>query len=124
MIEMQKINELTAQFKSYLSTNYELVRLETIERVSVIGSTLLSKLLIGLTIMMSLLFFSFWAGFVLSDVLGQKYLGFAVVGAFYLLVGLLLAAFKKKLLEHPFREKIVSKMMNSVTKNESVNVES
>jgi hypothetical protein len=107
MSEHGKIEELTDSLKRYATTSYELIKLEATERSSVIGSGIISSILLGIVGIMVALFVSFAAAFYISARLGDTWSGFAIVGGFYLLLLLILAAGRKSLVEKPLRDKII-----------------
>lgn len=107
MPEEIKMDELSDDLKKYINTNYELVKLQAAERASVLGSGFISWAVIGFVVILFVFFLSLCAGFYLSYVLHNVYAGFVIVAGFYLLVGLVLVVWRKKLLEGPLREKIV-----------------
>jgi hypothetical protein len=112
MPDQEKIQDLTDNLKSYLSTNYELIRLQATERASVIGSGMISSLLIGFAGMLFLLCITLVAGFYLSAILGDSYSGFAIVAGFYLIVVFILVIGREKLIERPMRDKITRTMIS------------
>lgn len=107
MSEHGKIEELTDSFKRYATTSYDLIKLEASERTSVIGSGLVSSILLGIVGVIFTLFLSFAAGFYISARMGDTWSGFAIVAGFYLVVLLILAAGRKRLVEKPMRDKII-----------------
>lgn len=111
MSEFGKIEEITDDLKKYINTNYEIIKLTATERASVVGSGLLSSLFIGLIGCMFLFVLSLGAGYYLSVLLGDTYSGFILLAGFYLLVWIILIFGKKKLLEKPFRDKIIEKLL-------------
>lgn len=112
MPDQEKMQELTENLKGYLSTNYELIRLQATERASVIGSGMISSLLIGFAGMLLLLCITLVAGFYLSALLGDSYSGFAIVAGFYLVIVLILVIGREKLVEKPMRDRIIRKMLS------------
>lgn len=112
MLEQSKIEDLVESMKSYYNTNYEMRKLETIQHISEIGASFGSVLLIGLVLIFFILFFSIVAGFYFAVLFGNNYAGFAIVAGFYLLIGIILFFGRKKLLEKPFRDKIVRKTLS------------
>ena len=112
MLEYEKLEPLTDGLKAYIKTNVELVKLEMVERISVVGSGLIATLAIVIAVAFSMLFISLSAAFYLSAYFDNSYIGFAIVGAFYLLVGLLLLAAGKGLIERPMRDKIIEKILS------------
>ncbi|HEY3370894.1 MAG TPA: phage holin family protein [Prolixibacteraceae bacterium] len=102
-----KIDELTDSLKSYVNTNFELIKYQAIERSTVIIADLISNILVGLLLLFFVFFISLWACYYISAQLGDSYSGIAIVAGFYLLVGLILLMVRKKLLIKPLRNKIV-----------------
>lgn len=95
----EKIEALTDSLKEYVDTNYELIKLEVIDHSSDILSGLISTLIVGVMLALFLFFGSFYLAYYLSDLLEINYIGFAIVGGFYLLLALLFHFNKKKLIE-------------------------
>jgi hypothetical protein len=112
MPENGKIEQLTENLKDYVTTNYELIKLQAIERSTVVVAGLLSQLLVGLVVVFIVLFISLWACIYLSVRLGDSYTGFAIVAGFYLLIGLILLLVRKKLVERSIRNKIIRKVFS------------
>ena len=109
MTDNIKFETLTDGLQQYVETHSDLLKLEAVERSSVIGSSLISGLLIGIVGAFTLLFVSLWAAFCLSAYIGDNYSGFLVVAGFYFLLLLLLLIARKKLIEIPLRDRIVRK---------------
>lgn len=112
MPEFENKDGITENLKDYLSTNYELIKLQVTERTSVIGSVLLSTLII--TIIGLLFFFALSLGvsFYLSALIGDTFSGFLIVAGFYLLIGLILYVGRKNIIESPIRDKIIQILLN------------
>ena len=111
MPEFNKIEGITENLKDYVSTNYELIKLQATERTSVIGSGIISALII---VIIGLLFFfalSLGVSFYLSALIGDTFSGFLIVAGFYLLIALIWFIGRKKLIETPLREKIIQKLL-------------
>ena len=53
-----------------------------------------------------LFFLSLAAAYAIGEALGSNGLGFAIVGAFYILIAIMVLAFRKKLIERPLLEKL------------------
>lgn len=95
----EKLEALTDSLKEYVDTNYELIKLEVIDHSSDLISGLISALIVGVMLVLFLLFGSFYAAYYLSDLIGINYIGFAIVGGFYLLVAIIFHLNKKNLIE-------------------------
>ncbi len=107
----EKLEALTDSLKEYVDTNYELIKLEVIDHSSDLISGIISALLVGLMLVLFLLFGSFYAAYYLSDLLQIDYIGFAIVGGFYLLVALIFHFNKKNLIESPVCNSFIKRKM-------------
>jgi hypothetical protein len=112
MPEQDKIEVLTQHLKVYANTSYDLIKLQATERTSVIGSGMISGLLVGLAGILFIFFLSTGAGFYLSEVLGNNYSGFGIIGAFYFILFIVLIIGRKKLIEKPMRNVIIRKIFS------------
>jgi uncharacterized membrane protein YqjE len=107
MYDNANIEEVTKKLKMTIQTNIELMKLEVVERTSVIFSRLLIFLLIGFFALLFILFGSITVGFLLSHCFNDTSIGFGIVSCFYLLISVLILIFRKLLIELPIRDKIV-----------------
>ncbi len=106
------LEELTDKLKSFISTSYEIKKLEAIGRSSVIGSSLISRLIVVMMVFMFLFFISLWVGLFLSAIHGDTYSGFTYVAGFYFIVSLIFIIGRKSLLQKPIRDRIIQKTFN------------
>ncbi len=112
MIEPGKLEEFTQNLKLYVDTNFELLKLKAVERTSVVGSGLISGIIISVVALLSLLFLSTGIGFYISNLTGNYSYGFGIVAGFYLLLTLILIIGRKSIIEKPMRNKIIEKMLD------------
>ena len=112
MPEYGKIEELTESIKTYVSTSFELNKLEAAERSAVIGASVISGMVVAFVGFMFILFVSIGLSFYLSSLLGNSSAGFAIVGGFYFLLGFILFIGRKALMEIPIREGIIRKLFS------------
>ncbi|MDA3930482.1 MAG: phage holin family protein [Prolixibacteraceae bacterium] len=110
---LEKIEELIENLKQYTVTTIEIFKLEATERSSAIVSKLISKVVIGLIVLLFAFFLSMGICFYLSQLFGNNYLGFGMVAGFYLLVGIILIIGRKKLLINPMRERMIQDLLQS-----------
>ncbi|MFA9390175.1 MAG: phage holin family protein [Prolixibacteraceae bacterium] len=110
---LEKIEDLIEDLKRYTVTSIELFKLEATDSASALVSELISKVVIGIIVLLFAFFLSLGICFYLSDLFGNNYLGFGMVAGFYLLLGIVLIIGRKKLLINPVREKIIQEMMSS-----------
>ena len=110
--ETTKIEEVADNLKKYVKTNLELLKLEGAERAAIIGSGLMSYVILGFMGIFCVLFISIAAGFYISDTFGNNYAGFAIVAGFYLLLSIIFILGRKKMLERPFSNAIINVIFN------------
>jgi hypothetical protein len=111
MPELKKLEELTDSLKRYILLNIEIVRLEATKHVSVIGSTVVGSLVVGISVFLFVFSLSIGLGFYLSALLGDSYSGFAIIAGFYFLLAIILFLGRKKFIEKPLRDKIIKKIL-------------
>lgn len=111
MEEQTKIEELSDKLKAYIDTRYDLIVLQTSEKVSNVGSTFIAYLLIGIMSILFIVLFSIAISLYISSIYGNSFIGFFAVGGVYLLIAALLIAFKKQI-TNPFRNKIIRAVLN------------
>ncbi len=111
MEESTKIEELSDKLKSYLDTRYDLMVLNTSDKVSNIGSQFIAYLIIGILSLLFIVLFSIALSLYLSSVYGNSFIGFFAVGSLYLILAGILFAFKKQL-GNPFRNRIIRAVLN------------
>jgi hypothetical protein len=112
MQEHSKIDETMDHVKEYINTRYELMVLQASDKISKSVSDIVSKVIIGFIAVLSLIILSFAAAYYLSPLIGDQYTGFAIVGAFYLLVGITLYIFRMRIIVTPFRNKMIRDFFN------------
>jgi hypothetical protein len=112
MNEHDKIEELTVNLKRYVTTNCELLKLETTDHVSEIGAGLISAFFICVTGALVLFFISLGIGYYISFRLGDNYSGLLIVSGFYFIIWLILIIGKNRLIKIPIRDKLISMMFN------------
>jgi hypothetical protein len=114
-MESQTTNSVEALFEKtgdYLETRIELLRLQTINATSEITSSVVSRLVLVLIIGLITLILNTGIAIWLGDLLGKMYYGFFIVAGFYIIVALLLYAFKDKWIKVPVSNMLIKKLLN------------
>lgn len=114
MIETTKLEALTDDFKSYLQTSKELLQLQITERIAVTSAQLIQYLIIGITILFIVLFFSLSLGIYLSYLLNSYLYGFLSVTGLYIIISGVLIISRKALIINPIINGIVYKLSNNM----------
>lgn len=112
MPEQATIEDLSDNIKQYVSTNYELVKLEAAERISMISSSLISYFIVGFVGSLFILFLSVGIGFYISSYRGDTYSGFVMVAGFYFLLTLIFVITRKNGIEKTIRNKIIQNLFD------------
>lgn len=107
MLNQTKVDELTNSLKQYVGTSAELFKLEAIEQSASISSKMISSMVIGLILLLFLVFGSFGLSYCLAEYYNSSFIGFFIVACGYLVVGLFLLIFKKRLIEFPFKNHFI-----------------
>ena len=108
-------NKFITSLKDYINTRLDILKLSVAEKGSMILAMIISRVLIGLFFSMALLFGSFAGAYALSDWLGPRYIGFLIVAAFYVIIGIILWLNHEKLIRVPIMNGIIRQLF----KNES-----
>jgi len=97
----------------YLQTRAELVKLKAIKKSSELASGLVSKLILSVFLLIFLMVFNIGLGLWLGELLHKTYYGFFALAGFYLIVGLIVYASRRKLLKGPITDSIIRKFHNN-----------
>jgi hypothetical protein len=111
MPELTNLEAISDSLKQYLLLNIKILKLEAINQLSSIGSTIVSSLIVGIFAFLFVFTLSIGLGFYLSALLGDTYSGFVIIAACYFVFFMILFLARKKIIEHPSRDKMVKKLM-------------
>lgn len=108
MTLQEHIKEIISLAKNYTIEEYEFTKLKITLKTSIFLSSLAKKTILGLFAIIALSFISIGVAFWMGALLEQVSLGFLLVGAFYLLVVLILF-FNRKHIENYVVKKLTTK---------------
>ncbi|MEN6324378.1 MAG: phage holin family protein [Proteiniphilum sp.] len=116
-MEEKKVSTLFEEMRSdiskFITSTLELGKLEVYEKISLSASAILYGFILAATALFALLFILVTAGFYLSEVLQNAWLGFGFVTAFTLLVFLIILV-----LGRPFRKRFTSRVIRFLMEND------
>jgi fatty acid desaturase len=92
-------------------TSLELLRLKTVDKTSDIVSSVVLHSIVFVLIILFLLFLNMGVAFWLGDLLGQMWLGFFVVAAFYGFTGIIFHYLIHKRIKRQIADYIIKKIM-------------
>lgn len=113
MEEQNKIEETVDNVKDYLSTRYELTILKGADKISHIGSNVLSFIPLFFLTALTIVLLSFALALYLNITMDSAYAGFLVVGAIYFGILLILFAIRKNSIARPLRNKIIHELFKT-----------
>ena len=105
------IATLFERAEDYTKTSLELFKLNAVDKSAEIVSSLFSLLVVVLTVVLSIVICSIGAALWLGKLLGDSFYGFFIIGAFYLLLAIILRIFREQWLKYPVSNSIIKQMM-------------
>lgn len=112
MEEQNNLEKLFNDAKEYLNTRLELTKLELVQKVSQIVSSLITSFLLLVIFVLVLLFGSVSLALFLSEKTGSTTTGFLYVAGIYLALGLLIYLLKGSFIKKPVTDMFIRKMLN------------
>lgn len=107
-----ELNEIKKSSEAYINTSLKYYRLWGF-KISVKAATqFMTFVLLSLFVMMALFFLSLAAAFAIGSALKSYYLGFGLVGAFYILVACIVYSCRKAIVERPVIKKLSEIILN------------
>ena len=104
------IDTLFEKTKDYVETRADLFRLKAIKKTAEVGSSIVSKVILAIVFSSFFIFLNVALGLWLGDLTGKNYLGFFIVAAFYLIVGIIIYSNRQKIISSPIADSIIKKM--------------
>ena len=113
MEDKEKLLEsLLERATEYGKTSYELVKLKALEKSSDVASSFLPHSVVFVLIASFMLFLNLGLALWLGEILGKIYLGFFVVAAFYVIIGIVIHFFMHKWFKRLIRNYIIKQLLN------------
>ena len=110
--ETNSIELLLKKTGDFLETKVELLKLQAIDKVTTVTSSLASAMILIMVIFLMIFALNIGIAVWLGELLGETYYGFFLVSGFYLLVAIIIFAFRSRLLKKPLMNILVKKMLN------------
>jgi hypothetical protein len=105
------IGTLLERAEDYGKTSLRLLQLNAIDKTADVASSLVSRLAVLLTVVLSVLIISIGGALWIGKQLGDAYYGFFIVGGGYLLLAILLQIFRHQWLKDPVSDTMIRQMM-------------
>jgi hypothetical protein len=110
--EPSSISLLFEKAVDYLETRIELFKLEAVNMLSEILSSMFSSLIIIVFFAFFIFMLNIGVALWIGDILGKTYYGFFIVAGFYIVVGFIFYLARNKWLKRPVSNLIIKKMLN------------
>ena len=98
---IDNLQDLFKEFRKYLELQGQYLRLEAIEKLTILLSTLILIFILVTVGVMALFYFSFMLVYVLATAVGSLIAGYAIVGILLIAVALLIYRFRVPLIFQP-----------------------
>jgi pilus assembly protein TadC len=105
------LEPLLERAEEYGKTSFELLKLKSVDKVSDVASTAISRLVLFFALSFFLFSVNTAVALWLGDLLGKSYYGFFIIGFFYALVGMVLF-FIQPSLKAKINNSIIEKVLN------------
>jgi Zn-dependent protease with chaperone function len=105
------IESLLTRAIDYGKINYEIVKLNVIDKTTNGISSFVPNTVVFLVLSSALLFFNLGVAFLLGKVLGELFYGFFIVSAFYLLVAFIMYFFMRKWVKRVFYDYLIKQIL-------------
>lgn len=110
---VNNIQTLYDKAESFIETQFELIKLNTIDKSADVISSLTHRVILTLIVGMFILFFNIGLSLWIGKVLQEPFLGFMIVSGFYLVIALLVYLLRKPLIKTPVSNLILYKLLKN-----------
>ena len=110
--QASSIENLFEKTGDYLETRMELFKLKAVNTTSEITASILTKFIVGMVISLIILMLNVGIAIWIGDELGKIYYGFFIVSGFYIIVAILMYAFRRSWIKKPLNDMLINKMLN------------
>ena len=117
--EYEKLwDEWLPRIKEYSNSRIELLKLNLVEGCAKAIASLTSSLVLFVTFFAFFVFASFAVALFIGKMLGDYYLGFALMAGIYLLLFIITLLVRKKLIERPILNQMIKKLLEEQSHEE------
>ena len=109
------IATLFERAEDYGKTTLKLIELNAIDKSADVISSLVSRLAVIMTVVLSILIINIGLAFWIGKLLGETFYGFFVIGGFYAFIAILLYVFRDQLIKYPVSNSIIKQMLKPKT---------
>ena len=115
---IDNLQDLFTEFRNYLELQGQYLRLEAIEKLTILLSTLILIFILVTVGVMALFYFSFMLVYVLATAVGSLIAGYAIVGILLIAIALLIYRFRVPLIFQPMVNFLARLFLDDTKKTE------
>jgi len=109
------IESIIENTESYTKNQLELIELRTIKKIARTASSVASGIGAIIFIMFFMTVLNIGLSIMIGDYLGKLYYGFFIIAGFYLLLTIIVIAFRRSLIGTPVGNLIIRRLSNTIT---------
>jgi uncharacterized membrane protein YqjE len=113
--EPNQFEKLYQDIRDYVDTRQELLKLQVTEKSTRFTAHLISFLIIIPFFFLAFLFVSFALAHLFAEWWGHEYAGYLTVTLLYLIIGVILLIFRKRLLVKPLKNSMIKMILSKKT---------
>jgi len=106
------VEALFYKLKDYIETTIDLYKLKAINKVLGFTSTVIGSIILIVLLFLAMICISTGFALLIGVWLGNAYWGFFIMGALYIIIGLVLYAARKKILKEPISNKLIKELID------------
>jgi len=106
------LEELFEKLRDYADTRIDLLKLKGIHKVSGFASSVIANVVLVIVLCIVLLCVTIAIALLIGAWIGETYLGFFIVGAIYLITGLVFYSKRGKLIKDPISNKLIKELVD------------
>jgi hypothetical protein len=106
------LEELFEKLRDYAETRVDLFKLKSIHKISGFMSSLIASLVLVILLCTVLLCITIGLALLIGAWIGSYYAGFFIVGALYLIIGLVFYSMRGKLIKTPISNKLIKELID------------
>ena len=104
------MEQLANDLRAYAEVRVNLMKLKLAEKMSRLLGTLVAAIAVGIALLLFFSFASIGVAILVGKWLGNLWLGFVILGAFYLLAGLIVWRSRRSLIQIPAMNAIIQQL--------------
>lgn len=109
------IATLFERAEDYGKTTLKLLELNAIDKSADVISSLVSRLAVIMTVVLSIIIINIGLALWIGKLLGEIFYGFFVIGGFYAILAIFLQLFRDQLIKYPVSNSIIKQMLKTKT---------